>query len=126
MYRSAFLAPNNLTHSFGNKNQMHSMANISPLANGTAFYNAQPHSYFPNMGNNIRQSHMTRGGGNVGGRRINNLNAPQLARQANSRHSDYQLKVGGECKTKIHVVITLMKLRCHRCCCRILGWWCSE
>lgn len=75
---------------------MHSMANISPLANGSAFYNAQPHSYFPNMGNNIRQSNMTRGGGNVGGRRINNMTAPQLARQPNSRHSDYQLKVGGK------------------------------
>lgn len=47
----------------------------------------------------MRQSNMTRGGGNVGGRRINNnnMNAPQLARQPNSqRHSDYQLKVGGK------------------------------
>lgn len=40
----------------------------------------------------------TRGGGNVGGRRINNMNAPQLARQPNSHQSDYQLKVGGKFK----------------------------
>lgn len=102
MYRSAFLPPNSLPHSFGNKNQLHSMANISSLANSSAFYNAQTHSYFPNIGNNIRQSNMTRGGGNVGGRRINNLNAPQLARQQpNTRHSDYQLKVGGKWNMEI-------------------------
>ncbi|KAG4071091.1 hypothetical protein HA402_013405 [Bradysia odoriphaga] len=96
MYRSAFLPPNNFPHSFGNKNhQIHSMAGISPLANGSTFYNPQPHSYFPSVGNGIRQSNMTRGGGpNVSGRRINN-NAPQLARTTNSRHTDYQLKVGG-------------------------------
>ncbi len=99
MYRPAFLPPNSLPHSFGNKNHsLHSMANISSLANGSAFYNAHTtHSYFPTMGNNnLRQSNQTRGGGNVGGRRINNMNVPQLARQANSRHSDYQLKVGGK------------------------------
>lgn len=104
MYRSAFLPPNNLSHSFGNKNQLHSMPNISPLANGSAFYNAQP-SYFPNMGNNIRQSNMNRGGGNAGSRRLNNMNPPQLARPPNSRHSDYQLKVGGKFQIKMKKIV---------------------
>lgn len=109
MYRSAFLPPSNLPHSFGNKNQMHSMANITP------FYNAQPHSYFPNMGNNLRQSTMTRGGGNIGGRRINNVTAPQLARQPNSRHTDYQLKVGGklQLKNKKQSKNKILKFQCH-------------
>lgn len=50
------------------------------------------------MGNTVRQSNMTRGGGNIGsGRRVNNMNPPpQLTRPVNSRHSDYQLKVGGK------------------------------
>ncbi|KAJ6644031.1 Constitutive coactivator of PPAR-gamma-like protein 1 [Pseudolycoriella hygida] len=93
MHRSAFLPPNPMPHSFGNKSHLHSMANMSALANSSAFYNAPP--YFPNVGNNVRQSNVTRGGGNVGGRRINSMNVPQISRQPNSRNSDYQLKVGG-------------------------------
>lgn len=73
------------------------MTGVSPMANGSTFYNAHPHSYFPTMGNGIRQSNVTRGGGTgaaSGGRRLNH-SVPQLARTANSRHTDYQLKVGG-------------------------------
>lgn len=103
LYRAGIIQPTGLAQTYG-KNQIHTIANIPSLSNGSsAYYNAaalaQQHSqahqsYYNNITANTRNSNL-RVRFNTQPSAQQSVNVQGLARQALHRQGGYQLKVGG-------------------------------
>lgn len=101
LYRAGIIQPSNLAQAYG-KNQIHPIANIPSLSNGSsAYYNAvsqhQQHpqsqqGYYSNVSSNRNVNYRNRYGN---GAQQQALQAHGLPRQAINRQGGYQLKVGG-------------------------------